>query len=844
MSERLPLSKSFVTRLRERVTSLYAAVTGAPSLAPSAGDSDATLWDKFLGLVSELSLRGSSSAVSVPTIAALRALDVSNLANGTVITVAGYYTAGDGGGGEFRIDTADTATADDGGSVIATGSGARAKAIFAGTVNARRYGAKGNASNDDTAALQAAIDYAAANASTTLIPDGDYRTTAPLTLGDNSSVVGTPRTWIRPDFSGDINSYQHSVIRNKNLFSGAGLPPYNTVAALNKNISLERIKIKAMSASCNARGVLFCNVHDVYLNDVEIERTYSNWAFTFFARDVRALGLKVNDNQALFEDGIHVLGGEHMVFSGFNIRAGDDALAVGWDGTDAYCRDVTFGPGTVRSEKAFAVKIFSPPEMTSGTTKQERISYVGIVGEGGASRNGAVFLYEQGTPSGTIRDVRFSNCVFRANSGGSGHDGVNPYGIWLLGTSNVSFSGVSISGARSNQLLIQSLRGPAQFFGCRFQPLEDTSTETVAVYGSGANRASFYGCSIESPWRRSARFDESDGEIQGSSLSAAVQPHVVLYTAGVNTRSFYLRGSSLSGVSTQPVFASGPSSALLDFVVTDNRFTSGSTISGITATNYSYFGNRGSSTADQSPLLAVAGNLSSQGQLSAATLTVGSVSSGLVATFTGGSGGAAPVRLERNGQPTISFLPSIGLLVRDETNNRPLFRSAWSGSVIDWTFGSPSASTPVPVYVYGERGQGTDVPSSELWVIPGLGTGAGLTSGARVRIATPVAGPSGTAIQSVVERVRIDDNGTTIGPTLGGVGLKSVRHGRATLVAGSVTVSDANVTTLTRVMLSVRTSGGTRGFLDTSTRSTGVSFTITSSSALDTSVVDWVAFEP
>jgi lysophospholipase L1-like esterase len=78
-----------------------------------------------------------------------------------------------------------------------------------------------------------------------------------------------------------------------------------------------------------------------------------------------------------------------------------------------------------------------------------------------------------------------------------------------------------------------------------------------------------------------------------------------------------------------------------------------------------------------------------------------------------------------------------------------------------------------------------------------------------------------------------------------GVSVTRLRHGRASAMAsGTVTVADAYVTANTRIILTVYTPGGTRGFLDAGTRTASTSFTITSSSVLDTSVVDWVAFEP
>lgn len=83
--------------------------------------------------------------------------------------------------------------------------------------------------------------------------------------------------------------------------------------------------------------------------------------------------------------------------------------------------------------------------------------------------------------------------------------------------------------------------------------------------------------------------------------------------------------------------------------------------------------------------------------------------------------------------------------------------------------------------------------------------------------------------------LRINANGTS---------MASVRHGRATLVAGSVVVSDANVTANTRIFVSHAVVGGTIGFLHAATRTAGTSFTVTSSSATDTSQVDWIAIEP
>lgn len=96
-----------------------------------------------------------------------------------------------------------------------------------------------------------------------------------------------------------------------------------------------------------------------------------------------------------------------------------------------------------------------------------------------------------------------------------------------------------------------------------------------------------------------------------------------------------------------------------------------------------------------------------------------------------------------------------------------------------------------------------------------------------------------------VVRALVDSAGLAL-PTVGsGIRLAvgaNGRMGEATLVAGTVTVSVASCTTSTRVLLTRKTNGGTTGRL-TYTVAAG-SFTITSDSGTDTSVVTYMLFEP
>lgn len=68
--------------------------------------------------------------------------------------------------------------------------------------------------------------------------------------------------------------------------------------------------------------------------------------------------------------------------------------------------------------------------------------------------------------------------------------------------------------------------------------------------------------------------------------------------------------------------------------------------------------------------------------------------------------------------------------------------------------------------------------------------------------------------------------------------------GTAVLVGGTVTVNNTKVTASSNIFLTSQVDGGTPGFVRISARVASTSFTITSSSALDTSTIAWLIIEP
>lgn len=118
------------------------------------------------------------SMASVSSIAELRT--VNHLVNQTVY-VEGYYTPGDGGGGNYFY-VAGSTSADNGGTVIVAKDGARWKLSIQDTISVRQFGAKGDGTTNDATAIQSAINWALnAQVSALYAPAGIYRVTTSIT---------------------------------------------------------------------------------------------------------------------------------------------------------------------------------------------------------------------------------------------------------------------------------------------------------------------------------------------------------------------------------------------------------------------------------------------------------------------------------------------------------------------------------------------------------------------------------------------------------------------------------------------------------------------------------------
>lgn len=161
-----------------------AAIYGSGSYRQVLRDADSNLiWDAYIpdlagSLQTAIDDLYDKSGVQVDSVAELRLLSklLYRHANTT-----GYYAKGDGGPGEYYYDSADTSSADNGGTIIVAADGGRWKLTQPGPVSVKQFGCIAGVFDAptqaiNTTALQAARDWVAANAVRNLLvfPAGVY----------------------------------------------------------------------------------------------------------------------------------------------------------------------------------------------------------------------------------------------------------------------------------------------------------------------------------------------------------------------------------------------------------------------------------------------------------------------------------------------------------------------------------------------------------------------------------------------------------------------------------------------------------------------------------------------
>lgn len=209
---------------------------------------------------------------------------------------------------EIVVSTANVLTGTDisASTVIATGSTTTRLLVdrFADTVNVKDFGAVGNGVADDTAAIQAAIDYAGAQGGATVhVPAGDYLISSELLLAEsNVSLAGDGH---------DCNLFAQST-KGTRLIWGGGVNAGYMVGVRTTDLNISKkvgsIKISGMvlNGSGNiARGLNLRTVDNCSFTDVALEQLTEWCVYT-----------DTNLNQPQGGTAVEALDNQHNFFNG------------------------------------------------------------------------------------------------------------------------------------------------------------------------------------------------------------------------------------------------------------------------------------------------------------------------------------------------------------------------------------------------------------------------------------------------------------------------------------------------------------------------------------------------
>lgn len=187
------------------ISGLVASLDGKLAIASNLSD----LADK------STSRKNLGATAFVSNIAGLSALPA---VNGQVARAAGYFTAGDGGGGDFIYDSGSAAAIDGGLVVAAVGGVGRWLRVWSGVADVRWWGAMPDSTNRATE-IQAALSSSASHINFPYVVGGIYLTREILIIPSNKTLLSNGATLkLDPTLSALSGGGNRVMLRNTTYF--------------------------------------------------------------------------------------------------------------------------------------------------------------------------------------------------------------------------------------------------------------------------------------------------------------------------------------------------------------------------------------------------------------------------------------------------------------------------------------------------------------------------------------------------------------------------------------------------------------------------------------------------
>jgi hypothetical protein len=241
-----------------------------------------------------------------------------------LVRVHGYHRAGDGGGGLFYVDNADSTSADNGGTSIVAKDGSRWKRVHSGEVSPEHFGAIGDGDTDDTANIRSCV--AAASNKFDVVVSKQHKISAPIELSHN--------TVVRAGASGAKISYSGGMGK-ANLFHATGKTGIRLIGleitgdkaedaattAYGSAVRLESCKdVQIVGLNCHTfsgSGINLANCTDFSINNCTISNILSNGG----ASGVSGINIEDNSyNGDIAQNRIENIGNAELGHIGIGIR--------------------------------------------------------------------------------------------------------------------------------------------------------------------------------------------------------------------------------------------------------------------------------------------------------------------------------------------------------------------------------------------------------------------------------------------------------------------------------------------------------------------------------------------
>lgn len=646
--------------------------------------------------VNDLTLTNWYNTGSVSNMAHLRLIEPGA---GGAVTVDSYYGDGQGGGGIYFLTNTVTGTNAYGGRVLALGGAKSWELTHEGQLSVLQFGAKNDNTGDQSAAIQAAIDFS--KSTPLILPIGTYRVGSTLNWKQGSDGV-TGRT-----------------LRGQGQMGTASLTPTTFQrSALMATHTNAIIDITGVGSQLSGISFIFANeptTNDTSMNCIKIEGllTWSKFEDLRFVNGFRAIHNPNNTSGQIFSCTFNDITIEKFVNTAiFQDAPGTQNI---WNNVYIHCY-APVGLPTQQTETTSSISVLNLTNLVFTLTASFAGQFtpgmvVGISSTGDASIEGRKTVTDISATSITV--------AYQTNVSAPASAIIDCYGGQGRPNSYVIKQNTFVESVWNN-LNIEWMESLGCLMG-RSTVINGLHLEGINFSGATANWFKFQGPAVINGW---SIFNSFVATNQTVYLFGQSGTNGFTFSTGGYSRDFYYNPGSLLYVFGTSGGTSGKNYFANTLPIESGQWNRVSYFSG---TGYGY------------ELVGTQTN---------GVLSLGDSSKSLVLDLNGGAAGSGPIRLTRAGIATNEITQTTGgVQLKDVAAGNKAIKTEQliGGTQVLVTYGSTSgSSTPLSVRDMNETASGSNVAGSDRFSDSGSGTGTGTPSSYYLRVPTVTSSGSGS----------------------------------------------------------------------------------------------------